>query len=118
MTSGKQVTINITLPEDVVEGLDARAKRIGVSRAKFVGDVLAGSCVVMDEMLSPNADASVPITIGFSPEAIRDHGRAAKILNTTPSVLISRSLEIGQLEAVETVREFEREQGLADDKVH
>ena len=111
--------VTVSLPADVLAALDARAKAIGFPRGKFLADLLEGASGLMDEMLSTEASASVPITIGFSPEAIRDYGRAAAILNTTPQGLISRTLEVGRKTSIETAREFERKQILLEDtKVH
>ena len=112
-------SVKVDLPANVVVALDARAKALGFSRAKLLEDLLVGASGLMDEMTSTKVNASVPVTIGFRPQAILDFGRAAKILRTTPSVLISRSLEIGQESCVATAREFEREQSLLEDtKIH
>lgn len=103
-------TITISLPADVLAALDARAKRIGFSRGKLLEDLLIGASGLMDEMLRPDAGASVPVEIGFRPQAVRAYGKAAKILNTTPQALIARTLEIGEKSCIETVQKFERAQ--------
>ena len=116
MTKSKKISITVELPAHVLQALDSRAKALGFTREKLLADLLQGASELMAEMTSAKGKASIPITIGFRPKAVRAYGDAARILRTTPQALIGRSLEIGEQACRETAERFEREQ--EDTKVH
>ena len=110
----------VSLPLDLLDRLDASADSIGVTRVKFITDVLRGSCALVGKLASADLATTIPISIGIPIQSVHDYQAAAKILGTTASDLIACSLEIGRRANVDLAREYEETKGLCaeDEKVH
>ena len=112
----KTISININIPEDVVEALDDRAKSIGFSRTKLLVDVLRGAVGLIDNnKTGPDPDGTIPIVIGFPAGSVRDYHIAAQVLRTTSTILIEAAIEHGRRACQATAREFD-EAHLAEKK--
>ena len=100
-------TVTISVPADVVEALDERAKSVGFSRGQFIVDVLRGAVGLIDNnKTGPDPDGTIPVVIGIPGGSIRDYHIAAQVLRTTSTILIEAAIEHGRRACQATAREY------------
>lgn len=104
MADEKKVTISV--PADVVEVLDKRAKTVKFSREQFIVALIEASVGIIDPAVGPDPSGMIPVTIGFSIGSVRDYHRAAQIMGVESAGLISAALEHGRKVSLSTAREF------------
>ena len=97
--------ISISIPEDVLAVLDARAETVKFSREQFIVDLLKASIGIIDGTVA-DPTGTIPVTIPIPIGSVRDYQMAATIMSAESLGLISAAVENGRKVALISAREF------------